>query len=198
MKKSPKLLVLLLLLILVVLLTAVLILTYRSPEQRRIAAESEAMHSVPQGQIMQLLGRAYSEMEDGHADAAEDILKEIVRRQRHPMALRLLGRLYYETGRFSEAEEIFRILVKRNMFDAAAHNNLGQTLFRRGQNAEALEELKKSLELNPESPMVHLNLSGVYNALSDPESAREHLMEARKMLLNQSANPEDGGKSSSR
>ncbi len=182
MIKHSKLFSLLIPLAGVVLLTTLLVLTYRFPARRRAATAAERQNSARLERTMQRLGRAYSEVEDGRLATAEVILKEILQHEPHPMALRLLGRIYYESGRFPEAEEVFRKLIDRNMFDAPAHNNLGQVLFRRGQYPEALSELKKSLELNPESPMVHLNLSSVYAALNDQAAARRHFLEARKRL----------------
>ncbi len=182
MIKQSKLFSLLIPLACVVLLTTLLVVTYRFPTHRRTATSAERQNSARLERIMQKLGRAYSEVEDGRLATAETILNEILQHEQHPMALRLLGRIYYESGRFPEAEEVFRKLIDRNMFDAPAHNNLGQVLFRRGQYQEALCELKKSLELNPESPMVHLNLSSVYTALKDQEAARRHFLEARKRL----------------
>ncbi len=182
MIKQSKLFCLLIPLACVVLLTTLLVATYRFPTYRRTATAAERQNSARLERIMQKLGRAYSEVEDGRLATAEVILKEILQHEQHPMALRLLGRIYYESGRFPEAEEIFRKLIDRNMFDAPAHNNLGQVLFRRGRYQESLGELQKSLELNPESPLVHLNLSSVYAALNDQEAARQHFLEARKRL----------------
>ncbi len=180
--KNSRLFLLLFPLAAVVLLTAVLVSTYRYPTVR-MPSPGERTMLAKNARLLQKLGKAYSELEDGRVNSAEQQLKEILSTDpQQPMALRLLGRLYYESRRYPEAEEVFRRLIERNDFDAAAHNNLGQALLRLNRLDDALHELQEASDLNPDSPLVHLNLSGVYSALGQPEKARKHFLEAHRRM----------------
>jgi len=43
---------------------------------------------------------------------------------------------------------------------AIAHGNLAETLFNKGQDDEAISELRKAIELDPNLVMAHNNLGG--------------------------------------
>ncbi len=182
---STKFYYLLLALGIIVLLTAVLISSYRFPAAR-IPSSGERAIQAKNARMLQKIGKAYSEIEDGRSEAAEALLKELlVQDSSQPMALRLLGRIYYETGRYEDARNVYLKLIERNDFDAPAHNNLGQVLVRLGQYKEAQKELETALEINPSSPLVYLNLSSLYSAMGNTEEARKYFLEAHQRMTAQ-------------
>ncbi len=169
----------------IVLMTAILISSYRFPADK-LPTPGERAIQAKSARILQKIGKAYSEIEDGRGAAAEALLKELlIQEPSQPMALRLLGRIYYETGRYEEARCIFVKLIERNDFDAPAHNNLGQVLVRLGRYEEAQKELKTALEINPSSPLVYLNLSNLYSAMGNTEEARRYFLEAHQRMTEQ-------------
>jgi len=75
---------------------------------------------------------------------------------------RLLGRIYYETGRFDEAAAIFRVLLLRSGgADAVARNNLGMTLLRLQRYEQSLRELRIAAAMMPNESYVRYNLEEV-------------------------------------
>lgn len=177
----------------VVLLTALLVTSYRPRFtqmhfRRQITSETQLRHQ----ELMHQLGEAYSYMGKSDYAAAEQCLTKILHhRPNHSMAMEMLGQLYYKTGRFRKAEATFRRKIEKNEFDASAHNNLGQALYRQGRNEEALIYLLKSRDLNPSNMTVYINLSVVYSALNQHELAREMFLEAHRQLLEKQRLAED-------
>ncbi len=64
---------------------------------------------------------------------------------------------------------------------AAQYFRLGQANFSDGKNQEAIQALKKSLQLNPKDADVHAYLGVVYMLLSDFPGAEKELEEALKL-----------------
>ena len=58
---------------------------------------------------------------------------------------------YSQSGQFLPAEHMYRFALQLNPRHAAALHGLGQVLYRKGSNSEAIIALRKSLELNPEN-----------------------------------------------
>ena len=169
----------------VVLMTAVLVISYRPRvTQSRIRRSLPNATQVRNKELLRQLGQAYSYMENGNMAAAEKNVLNILReRPHHTMAKQLQGEIYYRTERYEEAEKVYREILSNNDFDASAYNNLGQTLWRMGKNEEALKQLLRSRELNPNNMVVYINLSVVYAALNQHEKAREMFMAAHRQLL---------------
>lgn len=180
--KNSKLLLLLIFLMLIVFMTVLLIVTRRPPQEAPVSGK-ERLINARATRTIQRLGRAYAALEENHPAEAEKILQELLLTEpNNPIALRMLGRLYYENHRYPEAENIYQRLIRRNEFDASAHNNLGQTYARQDKLREAIAAFHRSLELNSASPLPHLNLSGVYAELNMPEHARKHFDTAQHLL----------------
>jgi len=64
----------------------------------------------------------------------------------------LLGKLYFEENRLSEAEEAFQQELKQHGGTAAVHLCLGMTYERLAKTALAEQELKQAVELDPDNP----------------------------------------------
>jgi len=80
-----------------------------------------------------------------------------------------------ENGRFDEAVQIYRDLVKALPSDAGLLMNLGMALAMGGHEAEALAPLDRALALKPDLVPARLFLGSSYLALGQPEKAIEPL-----------------------
>lgn len=120
-------------------------------------------HIIDEKKILNLLLQAYSELDKGKVDAAEDKVKTVIMFQNeNNEALSLLGKIYYLKGEYENAEQIFIKQIKINEKSASAYNNLGQVLLKKKKYSRAVIQFKKALKLDPESGLIALNLSGTY------------------------------------
>ena len=90
---------------------------------------------------------------------------------KHPLSWQVLGAIYLQTNRSSEAvapQQAVTALLPR---DAEAHNNLGVALQLVARYAESEESLLKAIELNPDYPEAHNNLGITFRSLSRPADA---------------------------
>ena len=75
-------------------------------------------------------------------------LEQAVRLRAEPESLNLLAHCYDRTGDGDRAVRLYRQSIRRRSA-AETHYNLGVLLRRRGEPAEAEEQLKRALELSP-------------------------------------------------
>ena len=187
--KKTNLFFLLICLMCVVVATVLLIVTRAIPVEKQ-QTSAERRINARTANIVGKLGKAYAALEENNPFLAEKILLQLLKSEpANPVALRMLGRIYYESGRFESAIGIYRKLLARNEYDASACNNLGQSLARQGNFPEALIHLHKALSLNPGSHSVHFNLAGVYNQLKQPEKARDHFAAAERLIQQHQGKP---------
>ncbi len=132
--------------------------TAKEPELRR-----RQKRIIDEKKVLNLLLQAYSELDKGKIDAAEDKVKTVLMFQsENNEALSLLGRIYYLEHEYENAEKIFTKQIKLNAKSAGAYNNLGQVLLKQKKYSRAVLQFNKALELDPESGLIALNLSGAY------------------------------------
>src|SRR3989442_11600579 len=70
-------------------------------------------------------------------------------------------------GRYSEAEQLYRAVLKAQPKSVPAWTNLGVVLSRQGKHAEAVSAYKKVLQLDPSLHPVKLNLAIAYYQSGD-------------------------------
>jgi Flp pilus assembly protein TadD len=109
--------------------------------------------------------RAWSLLPPSPADAAQD------------PALAWRAYLAQETGRFDQAVPLYREIVRRDSKDWSSWNNLGNSLNALGQDAEAVEALRRAVALVPDAAPIRLNLANVLMDLGEGEPARQELLE---------------------
>lgn len=78
----------------------------------------------------------------------------------------------YDAGNFTEAEEFYRQKLKKGHYSANILYNLGNTLYRKGQLADALVCYEQALRLAPGDSDIMENLNLVRRKLSLPEKGR--------------------------
>jgi tetratricopeptide (TPR) repeat protein len=92
-----------------------------------------------------------------------------------PPALNYLGYMWAERGtNLSRAREFIEKAVKMDPTNAAYLDSLGWVLYKQGHAKEALDPIRKAVELNDEpDATLYDHLGDIYAALHQPEKARE-------------------------
>jgi tetratricopeptide (TPR) repeat protein len=84
----------------------------------------------------------------------------------------LLGALtFHQCGMYADAETLWRVTLARNPASLMARNNLGNVLFKKGHNEEAIAQFRRILEINPDYAEAHDNLGTVFLTQGDWEEA---------------------------
>ena len=130
----------------------------KEPELRK-----RQKHIIDEKKILNLLLQAYSDLDKGKVEAAEDNVKTVlVFHNENNEALSLLGKIYYLKQEYKNAQHIFTKQIKLNGKSASACNNLGQALLKQKKYTRAVPHFQSAQELDPESGLIVLNLAGAY------------------------------------
>lgn len=134
-------------------------------------------------QILNMLLQAYSELDNGKINEAENKVKTVlVFQPDNGEALSLLGKIYYLKHDYKGAEMIFTQQVNLNRKSATAYNNLGQVLLKQKKYDRAALRFEIAQELDPESGLIALNLAGAYAELGKKEEALAAFKKAFRIL----------------
>ena len=119
----------------------------------------------------------------GDVVRAEDILRSLLLFfPGSPTAERMLGNIFYSSGRYADAERVYQMILKRDPSDLISLNNIAMAQGMQGRFADAIENMKKVRQMNPESAIPDLNLAGLYSKADNRPLARRHFEEARRKL----------------
>ncbi|MGN7610515.1 sulfotransferase [Magnetococcales bacterium HHB-1] len=102
-----------------------------------------------------------------------------------PPGLFLQGMSLLKQEQWSEAEQLFRQLLRYIPKHAAAHHMLGVVLFNQGKTRWALERIRRSLDLHSGHPSWYHNLAKVYTALGrhqEAEKATAHAIDKKQRI----------------
>jgi tetratricopeptide (TPR) repeat protein len=134
-------------------------------------------------QILNMLLQAYSELDNGKVEEAENKVKTVlVFEPDNSEALSLLGKIYYLKHDYKSAEMIFSRQVNLNRKSATAYNNLGQVLLKQKKYDRAALRFQIAQELDPESGLIALNLAGAYAKLGQKDKALASFKKAYRIL----------------
>jgi len=128
------------------------------------------------------LARLYSEQGDTEAglEAAQDAVNLD---PTNSMAWNNAGLALFHQQRYAEAQQAFERAANLQPGNALFWNNLAAVLMEQDQLQEAERVLlDESLGRNPNQPLAHLNLGGVYLQTNRPDLAIQHLQEALRLL----------------
>jgi tetratricopeptide (TPR) repeat protein len=89
-----------------------------------------------------------------------------------------LGRIYYFTKNYKEAEKEYREAIRINPEHAKAHYNLGLLLANLKRNNEAEKEYREAIRINPEHTEAHNNLGVLLANLKRYNKAEKEFREA--------------------
>src|SRR5690348_11754546 len=83
----------------------------------------------------------------------------------------VLGNQYYQSGELLAAKSCFQQVLQQQPDNANAWHFLGLIAEQEHQYQTAIEFIIKSLELNPESAIFHINLGNIYQKQGDFQQA---------------------------
>lgn len=81
------------------------------------------------------------------------------------------GRDLFCEGKLDEALSVFKYVLNNNSEDASVYNDAACILWKKGNHKDALDEIKKAVDLNPSDKNILLNCSGMYIASGLKEEA---------------------------
>ena len=85
-----------------------------------------------------------------------------------------MGTIYYNEGRFADAEHCYRLALAQDPDHAEAYFNLGNAMDELDRTQEAVKCYERALELNPNYPDAHFNLASACEKLELWERAIKH------------------------
>ena len=112
-------------------------------------------------------------------DVAERLALSITRNYPgHPFAWKLLGALFNQTGRATEALDACQKAVLLEPNSSESHNNLGNTLYKLDRLADAESSYKESIKIDPNNALAQFNLAQAQDKSGKLEEAVTSYKEA--------------------
>jgi tetratricopeptide (TPR) repeat protein len=106
--------------------------------------------------------------QNGRYDDAEKLANYITQQfPEHPLAWKILGGIYLQTDKISEALVANQKAVELDAQDSDAHNNLGSTLQQLGRLNEAVASYRQAIALETEFVLSYNNLGGALRELGN-------------------------------
>ena len=117
--------------------------------------------------------------QDGRYSDAEKLAISITQKfPKHQFGWKVLGALFGQSGRNSEALNATQTAIALSPQDAEAHNNLGNTLKELGRVNEAEASLRQAIVLKPDYADAHNNLGNALKELSRLDEAEASYTQA--------------------
>lgn len=88
--------------------------------------------------------------------------------------LNILGMVYFKLKKYSEAEILYKKLVKLNPDVFILRSNLGVVLFKQGKIEESMVHFQRAIDLKPNYLKAHLYLGLIYKKIGKLGLALEH------------------------
>ena len=96
--------------------------------------------------------------------------------------LSLLGGVLYSGGKYEQAQNMFMIMLKNNVDDSFARENMGIVLKKQNRYTEAIEEFLHASLLKPESASMYLHLAGLYSIVGEKKRAIYNFAKAYEII----------------
>ena len=129
--------------------------------------------------ILYLLGIAYARLKQ--PQKAQIVFAEMMNAASPAQASFLIGKAYYDGGRFEEAGEAFQRTLEADGGFPGSHLGLGKVYISLRRNEEAEKELKRALEQDSEDAEAHYFLGGLLVLEGRLIEAASHLEDARRL-----------------
>jgi tetratricopeptide (TPR) repeat protein len=118
-------------------------------------------------------------LDQNHTDEALVELRAIVEAAPEAfMARMFLGEALAKSGKLEEALHVFQEVAKDEDAQSEVHARIGWILGQQGHSDKAIAELRRALELAPESPEYRVRLGVLFLELKHPEEAQEMFQSA--------------------
>ncbi len=156
----------------------------RKPNRQGLRTTEAKRKSNLSPDMEKLAEKARKSLAAGNPEEAEDALKTIlVFSPSDKTALALLGGVFFRSGRYPEAEEIFKRLASIEDFkNATTLNHMASAIAKRGRHKEAVELCMKAQQLDPNFAEAYLNASAIYAAGGENENASRQMLLAYKLI----------------
>ncbi len=97
--------------------------------------------------------------------------------------LSLLGESLWQTGHYDEALEYYETELDLGQgYEASAYQDIGLTLWHKGDSPGAIESLKEALALDENDDYTHWALGAIWDEMEDYEAALPHLQRAAALV----------------
>ena len=140
---------------------------------------AEPPAAVEPGQVVEAMRQvrtAANYLREQEFDRAEELAREALSTWAEmEVALRMLGVIFLNTGRFSESIDVLNRALQQNPASAEIYNNLGLAYLHRGDFPRATEYLETALDLDPDRAVSSLNLGFVYLAQHRHDLAADYI-----------------------
>ncbi|HPN84739.1 MAG TPA: tetratricopeptide repeat protein [Victivallales bacterium] len=164
------------------------VLTLRPAKERRATYTGKPPSEYSSSRInpdsLQLIEKSKILLAEGDREGAEDALRTVlVFSPEDKTALSLLGGIFFRSGKYAEAEDIFkRLMAAGGSSDAATLNHLASTVAKLGRYKDAIELCMKAQEIQPDFAEAYLNLSAIYAASGDAENSSKQMLLAYRLM----------------
>jgi len=111
------------------------------------------------------MAKARELMNEGKGGEAVEILEELLREEKEPLAWFVLGTWYFQAGKKDRASNAFEEAVRLVPVYPAAYRNLGKVHFALGNHAGAAGALRKAVSQGPAGPDLFFLLGQSYASL---------------------------------
>jgi len=147
----------------------------------------------PKSRLQELLEIADESLEKGdNLEAKKALQSALILDERNPEVLRRLGVVYMNMNDYSDAREVYELLLEIDPDDDLAHSSLANALHKLAEDEAALEHHRRAIALDPDYAPHHYNyaytlydLGREVEALAEYRRAYEldpELEEAKKMI----------------
>jgi tetratricopeptide (TPR) repeat protein len=126
-----------------------------------------------------LLGGAYFRQKE--PEKAKRVLSELLAAAGPAQANFLIGKAYYDSGRFEDAVQAFGESLRLEPDFAGARLELGKTYISTRDNEKAIAELTAALRQDPQDAMAHYYLGSLLVQDDHAAEGAPHLEEARRL-----------------
>ena len=122
-------------------------------------------------------------LESDDAEAARDAYERAIAADAVHLSAHInLGRLLHESGRFAEAERVYRKALTACGNDPMLLYNLGVLLEDMKRKSEAMEAYERALHRDPRLADCHYNLALLCETLNKPKQAIRHMAQYRRLV----------------
>jgi tetratricopeptide (TPR) repeat protein len=121
------------------------------------------------------LENAFLKIHEGNKKEAHALFEKLLsKNKKNFQALHQLGLLYFENNNNDVAKELIEQSLYYYPFDPLYWSNYAIILLKENNYEKAIQAQKKSLDLNPDNPLTHLQLIESYKLKGDLERALSH------------------------
>jgi uncharacterized protein (TIGR02466 family) len=150
-------------------------LSEQNKGKMKVTKQNLKANNPPQKQLNSLL----EYYQNGRFNDAEKLAVFITNEfPKHQFAWKVLGVIFGQTGKNSEAAHANQTAVALSPQDAEAHNNLGNTLKELGRLDEAEASLRQAIALKPDYTEAHSNLGATLQELGRLDEAEASFTQA--------------------